>query len=125
MSRKEFTRKTKDAAWERSGGACEGSGPLYGLAPSVRCGDDLTVKGVEYDHIDMDANSKDNSLENCCACCPACHLFKTTKHDIPKAAKTVRQRNAARNIKAPSRGGFRKCPEGFKHNWKTGRVEAI
>lgn len=103
MSRNEFTRKTKDAAWDRSGGACEGQGKLYGLAAGVRCGDDLTIKGVEYDHIILDANSKDASLSNCAAVCPACHRHKTTRHDIPLAAKTVRQRSKARGIRQAKR----------------------
>jgi len=61
----------------------------------------------------LDANSKDNSLENCAAVCIKCHKIKTAKHDIPTAAKTIRQQDKARNIKTshanPIRGaGFPK-----------------
>lgn len=99
--RAEFKNKTKDAAWERSGKACEAEGPLYGLPAGVRCGADLTLTGAEYDHIILDANSKDNSLENCCCACPRCHRWKTTHIDIPTAAKTVRQQKKARGQKRP------------------------
>lgn len=102
MSRKEFTKATQNAAWERSGEICEALGELYGLAPGVRCTNNLNL-GVEYDHVDMDANSKDNSLENCAAVCPKCHRWKTDHVDIPKGAKTVAQQEKHRNIVAPSR----------------------
>ena len=44
-----------------------------------------------------------NSLENCAAVCVKCHAFKTRNHDIPKAAKTVRQQDKARGTKKPQR----------------------
>jgi hypothetical protein len=99
MSRNEFTNKTKNAAWDRSGGACEADGEAYGMPSGVRCGADMTRVGVRYDHIDPDVNSKDNSLENCCACCPKCHAWKTANRDAPLIAKTRHQRNGARSIK--------------------------
>lgn len=122
MSRAEFSKSTQNAAWERSGGRCEALGEWYGLAPGIRCGRDLNL-GVEYDHVDCDANSKDNSLENCAAVCPKCHRWKTEKYDIPKAAKTVAQQEAHRNIIAPSRkvSKFRKPPPGY--NAWTRRIE--
>jgi len=106
MARKEFTSKTKEAAWERSGGACEAEGKTYGLMAGVRCGEDLEVKGVEYDHINPDANSKDNSLENCCACCVTCHQHKTSNRDAALLAKTRHQRRSARGIKKGNGRGF-------------------
>lgn len=39
-------------------------GPLYGLPLDVRCGEDMTIKGVEYDHINPVEQSQDASLEN-------------------------------------------------------------
>ena len=69
MSRREFTKPTKREALRRSGGKCEAVGTWYGLPAGQRCGRDLAY-GVEFDHIDFDANSKDNSLENCAAVCP-------------------------------------------------------
>lgn len=98
MARKEFTKKTMREALARSGKKCEAVGAMYGLEPGCRCNDDLG-KGVEFDHIVLEANSKDNSLENCAAVCIPCHRRKTAKHDIPMAAKTVRQQDKARGIK--------------------------
>jgi hypothetical protein len=103
LSRREFSKATKRAAWERSGGACEAEGQLYGMSAGVRCGADMTRTGVHYDHVDPDANSKDNSLENCAAVCPCCHRFKTTHHDVPKVAKTVRQQDRHRGIRRAKR----------------------
>jgi hypothetical protein len=96
MRRAEFSKPVKRAAWERSGQRCEAVGEKYGLGKDIRCNAPLVV--VEYDHLDLDANSKDNSLDNCRAVCPACHAYKTRTHDIPKAAKTVRQQDKARGI---------------------------
>lgn len=111
--RREFTKKTKREALARSGMKCEAIGAMYGLENGVRCGATL-AHGVEFDHIVLDANSKDNSLENCAAVCPKCHRYKTSKHDIPMAAKTVRMQDKHLGIfapkqKIPSRG-FAKKP---------------
>lgn len=97
MTRREFTKPTKRAALTRSGGVCEGVGPWYGLPENMRCNTPLS-HGVQFDHIDLDANSKDNSLENCAAVCPACHKYKTSKFDVPKAAKTLRQQDKHKGI---------------------------
>ncbi|WP_246263707.1 HNH endonuclease [Chelativorans multitrophicus] len=90
MARKEFTTKTRKEALKRSGKRCEAVGDWYGLPEGQRCTADLSL-GVEYDHYILDANSKDNSLENCRAVCPRCHGWKTRNRDTPTAAKTVRQ----------------------------------
>jgi len=100
MARREFTKATKRAALTRSGGRCEAVGAWYNLAPGCRCNAPLAA-GVEFDHIDLDANSHDNSLENCAAVCIPCHKFKTAKIDTPKAAKTLRQQDKARGIARP------------------------
>lgn len=100
MPRREFTKKTQRLAWERSGGLCEAVGEWYGLRPGHRCNAPLS-KGVQYDHIDLDANSKDNSLANCAAVCIPCHQTKTVTHDIPAAAWTQRQQDGARGVKKP------------------------
>jgi 5-methylcytosine-specific restriction endonuclease McrA len=121
MSRKEFSNPTMRAAYDRSGGVCEATGDIYGLPEGQRCATPLTL-GVEYDHIDPDANSKDNSLENCCAACPKCHRWKTSNRDAPLIAKTNHQQDMARNIKQPSRG-FRSPSPGYKYSWKSGRME--
>lgn len=90
MARREFPSKTRKAALSRSGYVCEAVGDWYGLPVGQRCTADLNL-GVEYDHLILDANSKDNSLENCRAVCPKCHAWKTANRDTPTAAKTVRQ----------------------------------
>jgi len=90
MPRAEFSKKTMREAKERSGGLCEAVGAWYGLEAGKRCNAPLD-KGIQYDHLILDANSKDNSLSNCRAVCISCHKHKTAKHDIPLAAKTKRQ----------------------------------
>lgn len=102
MSRNEFTAQTKRDAWTRSGEVCEAQGAIYGLASGVRCTADLNL-GVHYDHVDPDANSKDASLANCCACCPKCHRWKTSHRDAPLIAKTNHQQDMAQGIKSRSR----------------------
>lgn len=107
--RREFTKKTQRVALARSGGLCEAVGAWYGLDPGKRCNTPLS-KGVQYDHIDLDANSKDNSLANCSAVCIRCHDHKTRHHDIPVAAKTVRQQDAARGVRQPPRKPIQSAP---------------
>ncbi len=97
MRQGEFSKKTKREALARSGGQCEAMGGLYGLPSGHRCGLLLSF-GVEFDHVNLVANSKDNSLENCAAVCIKCHDWKTRKHDIPMAAKTVRMQDKANGI---------------------------
>jgi hypothetical protein len=89
-ARREFSTKTRKEALKRSSKRCEASGSWYGLPEGQRCTADLSL-GVEYDHYILDANSHDNSLENCRAVCPKCHGWKTRNRDTPLAAKTVRQ----------------------------------
>lgn len=100
MARCEFTKATKRAALARSEGRCEAVGAWYDLEPGCRCNAPLAA-GVEFDHIDLDANSHDNSLENCAAICIPCHRFKSAKVDTPKAAKTLRQQDKARGVARP------------------------
>ncbi len=104
MARREFTKQTKRDALKRSGMKCEAVGEWYGLEPGQRCNAPLS-HGVEFDHIDLDANSKDNSLSNAAAICIRCHKFKTAHHDIPIAAKTLRQQDKHLGITKP------------KHRW--------
>lgn len=98
MARREFSNPTKRAAWERANGICQAIGPEYGLPEGVRCTWDLR-RGVEYDHDDPDANSKDNSLENCKCLCPRCHDFKTRFRDRPLITKTDHQEDMVRGIR--------------------------
>ena len=98
MSRAEFTKPTKRARLNHSGGWCEANGPLYGRIE--RCYADLAY-GVEFDHFNLEANSHDNSLENCRAVCIKCHAWKTNNHDKKLAAKTLRQQDKSRGIQSP------------------------
>ena len=105
--RAEFTKPTKREALKRAEGKCEAMGYLYGLPEGDRCKMPLS-HGVEFDHIILDANSKDNSLENCAAVCVKCHRWKTAHIDTPVAAKTLRQQDKHNGItrakrKIPSR----------------------
>lgn len=102
MGRAEFSKPTKRAARARANGYCEAVGTWYGLAPGQRCMAPLS-KGVEFDHIDLEANSRDASLENCACVCPACHLYKTRHRDIPLAAKTLRQQDKDSGIRRSAR----------------------
>jgi 5-methylcytosine-specific restriction endonuclease McrA len=97
MSRAEFSKPTKRAALRRSGNFCEAVGSMYGLDEGTRCNAPLGY-GVEFDHVILDANSKDNSLENCAAVCVRCHRWKTAHVDIPTNAKTQRQQDDHRGI---------------------------
>lgn len=104
MSRAEFTKPTKRAALKRAGEKCEAVGEWYRLPRGQRCNAPLAY-GVEFDHVDLEANSHDASLENCAAVCKKCHAHKTRTRDIPVAAKTLRQADKDAGIK------------GRKHNW--------
>lgn len=91
MSRREFSAKTKLAAWERCGGKCEGAD----------CGVKLTPGRFHYDHEIPDAMGGEPTLENCTVLCLPCHALKTTKADVPAIAKSVRIRKRAAGIKKP------------------------
>ena len=120
MARSEFSKPTKRDALKRSGGKCEARGNIYGILPGRRCCTELR-HGVEFDHIILEANSHDNSLENCAAVCIPCHKFKTAHHDTPLAAKTLRQQDKNSGVSKPR--GFPKAPDGFKFSWRTKRME--
>ena len=110
--RSEFSKQTKRAALKRSGKLCEAVGSVYGLEPGQRCNAPLS-HGVEFDHYPIPATERDSDgLENCVACCKACHKFKTRTFDIPVQAKTKRVSDKHRGIRKPSRlrsAGFPKA----------------
>lgn len=116
--RREFGNPTKREALKRSRGVCEAMGRMYGLGNYQRCLASLAY-GVEFDHVILDANSKDNSLENCAAVCIKCHRWKSSKYDTPVAAKTLRQSDKANGIR--KRSTFPKLPDGYRYDWKTRR----
>ncbi|MFC6487311.1 HNH endonuclease signature motif containing protein [Nitratireductor sp. GCM10026969] len=124
MARREFTKPIKRQALKRSGGFCEAVGEWYGLKPGQRCNANLSY-GVQFDHIDLDANSKDNSLGNCAAVCLRCHDHKTRTRDIPVASKTLRQQDKALGIKKQSRGWssrFKQKLDGTVIDTRTGEI---
>ena len=100
MTRKraEFDKPTKRARLKYSGYLCEADGPLYGR--ETRCNANLAL-GVEFDHFILEANSKDNSFDNCRAVCVKCHKWKTNNHDKQLAAKTLRQQDKANGVSKP------------------------
>jgi hypothetical protein len=104
-----FDKPTKRAALKRSEGLCEAEGPLYDKP--ARCNIPLAY-GVEFDHYILEANSHDNSLENCRAVCIACHAWKTNNHDKQLAAKTLRQQDKNNGIVKPKQ---KIQSRGFKH----------
>ena len=118
MSRTEFSKATKRDALTRSQMRCEALGAWYGMEAEQRCNAPLAY-GVEFDHIILDNISSDNSLDNCAAVCIPCHRFKTAKVDVPKAAKTKRQRDKDLGIHKPKssfatnrNGAFKKRMDG-------------
>ena len=88
--RHEFSKQTKRAALKRSDGLCEATGEVYGLEPGKRCHAPL-ARGVEFDHYPIAATEPDSDgIENCVACCKACHKHKTRTFDVPMQAKSKR-----------------------------------
>jgi 5-methylcytosine-specific restriction endonuclease McrA len=81
--RQEFSKPTKRAIWERSGGHCEYDGP-------GNCGHAKIIGAVIYDHKNADYVSKDNSVENGQAICSRCNRIKTDTIDRPAIDKTRR-----------------------------------
>ena len=97
MTRKEFTRRTKLQAWDRTEGHCEE------CTVKIRPGN-----GPEYDHRIPCELGGDNSPENCQVLCKNCHGTKTTKKDAPAIAKSRSVRAAyvgANNPRNPLPGG--------------------
>lgn len=107
--RLEFSRKTKEAAFDRCGGRCD------------HCGVALTAAtGIEYDHIIRCELRPDNGVDNCSPLCRNCHADKTHRFDIPQAAKGRRIRSKrigadqkrGRPLPGTKRSGWRKRMDG-------------
>lgn len=96
--RKEFTRKVKSMAFERSGGRCE------------VCTAKLSPSKFEYDHVVPCALGGSNDLSNCRVTCSNCHGEKTFKTDIPMIRKSDRVRDKHNGAFRKSSRGFRKAP---------------
>ena len=80
MKRLEFSRKTRAAAFLRSGGCCE------------ECGAKLKTGEGEYDHDKECWEGGDDSLENCRVLCKVCHEEKTGEA-AGRRSKADRQRD--------------------------------
>lgn len=88
-NRREFSSKTKVAAFKRDKGRCQ------------ECSKDLRPGDVFYDHIIADATGGEPTLDNCQCLCRTCHDLKTALHDVPAAAKVKRQAAKSINATAP------------------------
>lgn len=108
MSRSEFKKAVKDAAWKRCGGRCEG------------CTAKLYPGKYDYDHDRADGLGGEPTLENCKVLCTACHHIKTVEYDRPIMQKADNIRAKHLGIK-PKRSGFPKPPPGY--NAWTRRIE--
>ena len=90
MSRREFSKEVRRAAFRRADKKCEN--------PS--CGALFGVK-FHFDHDIADGLGGDPTLENCKVLCHPCHDEKTRKHDVPLIAKTKRIQDRHNGIKKP------------------------
>ncbi len=119
MSRAEFTRKTKRAAFDRSSGQCECS-RIPHVFPNP-CGQPFDSKGIRYEHIEPDAIGKKNDLDNCAALRKQCWRYKTDKYDKPVIAKSNRVRDRyikAKTSRFPMVGGRgTKWKRTFSNGW--------
>src|SRR5574343_98086 len=85
--RREFSKRTKLEAYQRSGGRCE------------NCTASLFVGRVHYDHIIPDAMGGEPIVGNCRVLCTACHQQKTSGSDVPAIAKSNRVRGRHLGLK--------------------------
>lgn len=106
--RKGFTDLQRAKIFERTGGRC------YLCCVKIRIGEKW-----EVEHIIPLAMLGTNAPENLAPAHVACHAVKT-KRDASVKAKTDRMR--AKHLGAHKPSSFQK-PEGWKHNWRTGRLE--
>lgn len=91
--RQEFSAKTKDQAFERSGGFCEG------------CGLPLQPGRITYDHRIPDWMGGEPTLENCQVLGWCCDKPKTAKDqgDIAKVKRIRRRDNGIRRPRTITR----------------------
>ena len=111
MKRREFPTRVMVDAYKRAAGHCEA------------CKAPLRTGQIHYDHVIPDAMGGAPTIENCAVLCKSCHSLKTTRQDVPQIARAKRRQAKHIGAKGPSK--WRKPPEGWKHNWKTGRMEKV
>lgn len=80
MSRREFSDKVRERAYDRAKGHCQ------------KCTAPLAPGKFAYDHILPDWLGGEPVLANCQVLCDACHREKTAREDQPRISKTKRQR---------------------------------
>lgn len=124
MTRHNFSSTTKRAARARSGGVCECRRLADAGVPGFSaqgCGRPLGAGNTFYEHIDPDAISARNDLDNCAVLSKTCWRLKTASYDLPIIARTARRRDRNDGIKAehsrPLAGTRRsgiKLPLGFR-----------
>lgn len=88
--RREFSKKTKLAAFQRCNGICE----------AKNCGVKLTPGKYTYDHRVPDQLGGEPTLENCQVICSACDKAKT-RQDAGDIAKARRRNYQHIGIKKP------------------------
>jgi len=98
-SRNNFSKETKRAAFARSNGICECH--LIPHVFKVACGRPLSAGNTFYEHIDPDAISGRNDLDNCATLTKTCWSIKTNTYDKPVIAKSNRTQDRARGIYKP------------------------
>ena len=106
-ARNNFSKDTKRAAYERSGGICECH--LIPHVFKVACGLRLSPGNTFYEHINPDKISGRNDLDNAAVLTKTCWKIKTATFDLPTIAKSNRTQDRARGIYKPrSITGWRK-----------------
>lgn len=95
-TRSNFTTETKRQAHRRARGTCECH--LIPHVFKVACGCALGPGNTFYEHINPDAISSRNDLDNCAVLTKTCWSLKTNRHDKPVVAKSNRVRDRANGI---------------------------
>lgn len=116
--RREFSTRTRRAAWERCNGYCEF------VRGGVRCNAPVDLGCFIYDHIDPDWFSKDNELDNCQVICIPCNREKTGRDqaNIAKSKRIIDKRIKARSARGRAlpgtrASGLRKRMSGTVERW--------
>ena len=110
MTRREFPKSVKDAAWKRCQGQCE----------HKDCTRQLERHEAEFDHILACGLGGGATLENCAVLCIEHHKQKTAQEDIWRMAKADRanrklvlgQKRKSRPIPGSKASGWRKRMDG-------------
>ena len=105
MPRNEFSAQTKRDALARSRGICECH--LIPHVFKVACGCSLGPGNIFYEHIDPDAISHRNDIDNIACLTKTCWRYKTDSYDRKVIAKSNHVRDRAWGIR---KSHFRPLP---------------